>query len=120
MTAPNLFPPGASLHLVPSPATDPAERPDDFYCLRLYVAGETPKSLAAIANLRRLCDTHLAERYSIEVIDLVKTPELAAKDEIVAVPTLVRRLPAPIKRIIGSLSDTEKVLVGLELRNRAP
>jgi circadian clock protein KaiB len=111
-------PPGANLRLVPKPADDPAERPDDFYCLRLYVAGETPKSLAAIANLRNLCETHLPERHSIEVIDLVKTPELAAKDEIVAVPTLVRRLPAPIKRIIGSLSDTQKVLIGLELRSR--
>ena len=107
-----------NLRLMPNPGDDPPERPDDFYCLRLYVAGETPKSLAAIANLRRLCETHLLERYSIEVIDLVKNPELAAKDEIVAVPTLVRRLPAPIKRIIGSLSDTEKVLIGLELRGR--
>ncbi|MDB5447611.1 MAG: kaiB [Phenylobacterium sp.] len=111
-------PTGAKLRLVPKPANDMAGRRDDFYCLTLYVAGETPKSLAAIANLRKLCEAHLPGSHSIEVIDLVKSPELAAKDEIVAVPTLVRRLPAPIKRIIGSLADTEKVLIGLELRSR--
>ncbi|MDB5477498.1 MAG: KaiB domain protein [Phenylobacterium sp.] len=112
-------PTGVQLRLVPTDAEDEAGRPGDFYCLTLYVAGETPKSLAAIANLRNLCEVHLPGHHSIEVIDLAKNPELAAKDEIVAIPTLVRRLPAPIKRIIGSLADTEKVLIGLELGSRA-
>ena len=90
------------------------------YNLRLYVAGQTPKSLAAIANLRRICKEHLEGRCTIEVIDLLKTPQLAAGDQIVALPTLVRRLPPPLKRIIGNLSDTERVLVGLDLRDRNP
>jgi circadian clock protein KaiB len=88
------------------------------YNLRLYVAGQTPKSLAAIANLTRLCETHLAGRYAVEVIDLIEKPELAAADQIVAIPTLIRRLPEPLKRIIGDLSKTERVLVGLELNSR--
>lgn len=88
------------------------------YNLRLYVAGQTPKSLAAIANLRRICEDHLAGRYRIEVVDLLVTPQLAAGDQIVAVPTLVRHLPPPLKRIIGNLSDTGKVIVGLDLRPR--
>ena len=91
-----------------------------MYNLRLYVAGQTPKSLAAIANLKRICEDHLAGRYTIEVIDLLITPQLAAGDQIVAVPTLVRRLPPPLKRIIGNLSDTEKVIVGLDLRPVRP
>jgi circadian clock protein KaiB len=86
---------------------------DDRYNLCLYVAGQTPKSLAAIANLHWLCDTHLAGRHSIEIIDLVDQPQLAALDEIYALPTLVRRLPKPLKRIIGDLSKTERVLRGL-------
>ncbi len=86
------------------------------YNLRLYVAGQTPKSLAAIANLKRICEDHLAGRYTIEVVDLLVTPQLAAGDQIVAVPTLVRRLPPPLKRVIGNLSDTERVLVGLDIR----
>ena len=86
------------------------------YNLRLYVAGQTPKSLAAIANLKRICEEHLAGFYSIEVIDLLISPQLAAGDQIVALPTLVRRLPPPLKRIIGNLSDTERVLVGLDIR----
>jgi circadian clock protein KaiB len=85
------------------------------YNLRLYVAGQTPKSLAAIANLKTLCEDHLAGRYTIEVIDLLKNPQLAEGDQILAVPTLVRRLPPPIKRVIGNLSDTERVLVGLDI-----
>ncbi|MEO9063523.1 MAG: circadian clock KaiB family protein [Burkholderiaceae bacterium] len=85
------------------------------YHLRLYVAGQTPKSLAAVANLRRICREYLDGRCSIEVIDLLVTPQLAAGDQIVALPTLVRRLPPPLKRIIGNLSDTERVLVGLDL-----
>ncbi len=90
------------------------------YNLRLYVAGQTPKSLTAIANLRRICEDYLAGQYSIEVIDLTVTPQLAAGDQIVALPTLVRWLPPPLKRIIGNLSDTERVLVGLDLRQSAP
>ena len=84
--------------------------------LRLYVAGQTTKSLAAIANLKRMCEEHLAQRYTIEVIDLLVSPQLAAGDQIVALPTLVRHLPPPLKRIIGDLSDSEKVLVGLDIR----
>jgi circadian clock protein KaiB len=85
------------------------------YNLRLYVAGQTPKSLSAIANLKSICEEHLAGRYTVEVIDLLKSPQLAAGDQILAVPTLVRRLPPPIKRVIGNLSDTERVLVGLDI-----
>ena len=83
--------------------------------LRLYVAGQTPKSLAAFSNLRRICESHLAGRYEIEVIDLLERPQLARGDEIIAVPTLVRKLPEPMKKVIGDLSDTERVLVGLQL-----
>ena len=88
------------------------------YNLRLYVAGQTPKSLTAIANLKAICESHLAGRYTIEVIDLLKSPQLAEGDQILALPTLVRRLPPPIKRVIGNLSDTERVLVGLDIRPR--
>ena len=87
----------------------------DGYNLRLYVAGQTPKSVAAIANLKRLCETHLPGRYTIEVIDLMKDPALAQRDQIVAIPTLIRHLPEPLKRIIGDLSNAEKVLVGLDI-----
>lgn len=83
--------------------------------LRLYVAGQTPKSLAAMANLKRICEEHLAGQYEIEVIDLLVHPQLARGDEIIAVPTLVRQLPTPITKVIGDLSDTERVLVGLQL-----
>ena len=86
------------------------------YNLRLYVAGQTPKSVTALANLKNICETHLAGRYRIEVIDLLENPQLAAGDQILAVPTLVRRLPEPLKRIIGNLSNMERVLVGLDLR----
>lgn len=89
---------------------------DGLYNLRLYVAGNTPKSVAALANLKRICEEHLAGRYRIEVIDLLENPQLAAGDQILALPTLVRRLPPPLKRIIGNLSDSERVLVGLDLR----
>ena len=85
------------------------------FLLRLYVAGQTPKSLTAFANLRKICETHLAGRYEIEVIDLLERPQLARGDEIIAIPTLVRKLPEPIKKLIGDLSDTERVLVGLQL-----
>jgi circadian clock protein KaiB len=83
--------------------------------LRLYVAGQSPKSLKAYANLVQLCEDQLDSRYEIEIVDLVKHPQLAAGDEIVAIPTLVRRLPSPIRKIIGDLSDTDRVLVGLQL-----
>ena len=89
------------------------------YELRLYVAGQTPKSILALANLRRICEAHLQGRYEIEVIDLLQNPQLAQGDQILALPTLVRRLPEPIKKIIGDLSNTERVLVGLDLRVRA-
>jgi len=84
--------------------------------LRLYVAGQTPKSLAAFANLKKICEEHLAGQYRIEVIDLLENPRLARGDQILAVPTLVRKLPEPVKKIIGDLSNTERVLVGLDLR----
>ena len=87
----------------------------ETFRLRLYVAGQTPRSLAAFSNLRKICETHLAGRYEIEVIDLIEHPQLARGDEIIAVPTLVRKLPEPIKKLIGDLSDTERVLVGLQL-----
>jgi circadian clock protein KaiB len=102
----------------PVPETDP-DRDPNHYQLRLYVAGQTTKSLAAMTNLKRFCEEHLAGRYDIEVIDLIKNPQLAAGDQILAIPTLVRRLPSPLKRIIGDLSNTEKVLVGLDIRPRA-
>ena len=88
------------------------------YHLRLYVAGQTTKSMMALANLKRVCEEHLAGRYDIEVIDLMKNPQLAAGDQILAIPTLVRRLPEPIRRIIGDLSNSERVLVGLEVERR--
>jgi len=84
--------------------------------LRLYVASQTAKSIAAIANLKRICETHLAGKYRIEVIDLTKTPQLAAGDQIIAVPTLARRLPEPVKKILGDLSNEERVLVGLDIQ----
>ena len=90
----------------------------DFYELRLYVAGQTPKSIAALDNLKKICEERLKGMYHIEVIDLLKNPQLARGDQILAVPTLVRKLPTPIKKIIGDLSNKEKVLVGLDLRPR--
>jgi circadian clock protein KaiB len=88
------------------------------YRLRLYVAGQTPKSILAFRNLKVICEEYLQGRYEIEIIDLVKTPQLAQGDQILAVPTLVRRLPEPIKKIIGDLSNTDRVLVGLDLQVR--
>jgi circadian clock protein KaiB len=90
----------------------------DPWVLRLYVAGQTPKSLAAFANLKKICAEHLEGQYRIEVIDLLENPQLGRGDQIVAIPTLVRNLPVPIKKIIGDLSNTEKVLVGLDIRPR--
>lgn len=91
---------------------------DEHFDLRLYVAGQTPKAIRAFANLRKICDEHLAGRYRIEIIDLLEDPQLGRGDQILALPTLVRRLPAPIKKIIGDLSNTERVLVGLDIRPR--
>lgn len=91
---------------------------EEIFDLRLYVAGQTPKALRAFANLRTICDEHLAGRYRIEVIDLLRDPQLGRGDQILALPTLVRKLPTPIKKIIGDLSNTERVLVGLDLRPR--
>jgi circadian clock protein KaiB len=89
--------------------------PPEVWSLRLYVAGQSPKSLRAFVNLKQLCEEHLAGRYEIEVIDLVEHPTMAQADDILAIPTLVRRLPAPLRRIIGDLSNTERVLVGLHI-----
>ena len=84
--------------------------------LRLYVAGNTPNSVAAFSNLKQICETHMGGRYRIEIIDLLRSPQLAGGDQIIAIPTLVRRLPTPIKKIIGDLSNTERVLIGLDLK----
>lgn len=86
--------------------------------LRLYVAGQTPKSIIALANLKRICEEHMEGRYTIEVIDLMENPRLARQHQIVAIPTLIRELPSPLKRIIGDLSNTERVLVGLDVQPR--
>lgn len=87
----------------------------DQWVLRLYVAGQTHRSVTAFNNLKRLCETHLQESYTIEVVDLVKNPERAREDQIVAIPTLVKKIPMPLRKIIGDLSDTERTLVGLQL-----
>lgn len=109
-------PPGAETSASRDETSDAAVD-NGKYNLRLYVAGQTPKSLAAVANLKKICNEHLEGRCTIEVIDLLVSPQLAAGDEVVALPTLVRRLPPPLKRIIGTLSDTDRVLVGLDLQN---
>lgn len=85
------------------------------WLLKLYVAGQTPRSLAAFSNLKSICDTHLSGNYSIEVIDLLENPQLAEGDQIIAIPTLIRKLPEPVRRLIGDLSNTERVLVGLNI-----
>ncbi len=90
--------------------------PEEYFELRLYVAGQTMKSLTALSNLKKVCEEHLAGRYRIEIVDLLENPQLAQGDQIVAIPTLVRKLPEPIRKIIGDLSNTERVLVGLQLR----
>jgi len=97
---------------------NPPDASPEKWNLRLYTAGQSPKSLAALANLKRVCDEHLAGRYSIEVVDLLKNPRLAKEDEIIVIPTLVRKLPEPLRRLVGDLSDTERTLVGLQLRPR--
>jgi circadian clock protein KaiB len=98
-----------------TPSAEP-ESNQDSQILRLYIAGQTPRSIKAFANLKRLCEEHLAGKYRLEVIDLIQNPQLAAGDQILAVPTLVRRLPEPVRKIIGDLSNTERVLVGLDVR----
>ena len=105
-------------HTVPTAAFGDTEA----WVLRLYIAGQTPKSVTAFSNLKKLCEEHLPGRYKIEVIDLLVNPQLAAGDQIVAIPTLVRKLPEPLRRIVGDLSNTERTLVGLQLRpaNRNP
>ena len=101
----------------PESGTSGAGRPQTkLWQLRLYVAGQTPKCLTAFANLKKLCEQHLAGEYEIEIIDLMEQPQLAAGDQILAIPTLVRKLPEPVRKIIGDLSNTERVLVGLDLR----
>ena len=99
-----------------TPEVEPGVDADGTYNLRLYVAGQTPKSIAAFGNLKKLCEEYLPGRYKIEVIDLLENPQLAAGDQILALPTLVRKLPSPLKRIIGNLSDKEKFLVGMDLK----
>jgi circadian clock protein KaiB len=98
------------------PETEWAETSPEFWQLRLYVAGQTSKSLLAFANLKKICEAHLEGRYHIKVIDLLVTPQLARGDQILALPTLVRKLPQPMVRILGDLSNTERVLVGLDIR----
>ncbi len=100
-------------------SADTAVEDPETFLLRLYVAGQTPKCMRAFANLKKICEEHLVGRYHIEMVDLLQNPQLARGDQILAVPTLVRRLPEPIKKIIGDLSNTERVLVGLDLRPAA-
>ncbi len=104
--------------MTPDSARKKASGPARSYELRLYVAGQTPRAVAAFANLKRICEEYLPGKYHIEVIDLLQNPQLAKGDQILAVPTLVRKLPEPVRKIIGDLSNTEKVLVGLDLRPR--
>jgi len=94
----------------------PKKKVETRYDLRLYVAGQTPRSLQALTNLKRICEDHLAGKYRIQIIDLLKKPQLAAGDQILAIPTLVRAIPKPARKIIGDLSNTERVLVGLDVR----
>jgi circadian clock protein KaiB len=100
------------------PGVGKTEAKADTFLLRLYVAGQTPKSVAAFINLRKICEEHLSGRYDIEVIDLLENPQLASGDQILAIPTLVRKLPEPVRKIIGDLSNAERVLIGLDLRPR--
>ena len=98
------------------PKSGARRKASKLWQLRLYVAGQTPKSLAALSNLTKICETHLRGTYSIEVFDLLERPQLSKGDQILAIPTMVRKLPVPVRKIIGDLSDTERVLVGLDLR----
>ena len=106
----------------PSRSTRKAPRaaaPNAEWNLCLYVAGQSPRSLTALSNLKKLCETHLAGKYRIEVVDLMHNPQLASDDQIMAIPTLVRKLPSPLRKIIGDLSNTERTLVGLQLKSAA-
>ncbi|MGD0752210.1 MAG: circadian clock protein KaiB [Anaerolineales bacterium] len=102
-----------------SPKARLEKEKSDNYILRLYVAGKTPRSVAALDNLKKICEEHLAGRYKLQVVDLLESPQLARGDQILAIPTLVRKLPLPVRRIIGDLSNTERVLVGLDLRSKS-
>ncbi len=104
--------------MIESEPSTPDDTSDTTWELRLYVAGQTPKCVKAFANLKKLCDEHVPGQYRIEVIDLLLNPQLAEGDQILAIPTLVRKLPEPMRKIIGDLSNTERVLVGLDLRPR--
>ena len=111
--------PTPSPKIGPGPSgASPEALPDGFWDLRLYVAGQTPRSVAALSNLKRICEEHLAGKYRVEVVDLMANPALARHDQILAIPTLVRKLPAPARKIIGDLSQTERVLVGLDFQPR--
>ena len=99
--------------------SDMPDASEEVWVLRLYVAGQTPKSITAFANLKKICEEHLAGKYRIEIVDLLKNPKLARGDQILAVPTLVRQLPPPVKKLIGDLANTERVLVGLDVRPAA-
>jgi len=98
--------------------TNPREADPSLYILRLYVAGQTPKSLDAIINIKRICEENLKGRYELEVIDLYQQPQLAQGDQIIAVPTLIKKLPSPLRRLIGDMSNTERVLVGLDIKKK--
>jgi len=102
----------------PGPAQQGGRQALSHYVLRLYVAGQSPRSVTAIANIKKICVEELHGKYDLEVIDLHQQPQLAQGDQIIAVPTLIKRLPPPLRRIIGDLSDTERVLVGLDIKNR--
>ena len=100
-----------------APKTRPTKVKSITYTLRLYIVDKTPKSVAALANLKKICDEHLAGQYKLQIVDLLENPQLARGDQILAIPTLVRKLPLPVRKIIGDLSNTERVLVGLDLRS---
>ncbi len=112
---------GAATKKAPSKGKKPAKPKGQLvaaeWVLRLYVAGQTPRSVTAFSNLKKLCEEHLADRYAIEVVDLSKQPHLAQHDQIVALPTLVRKLPEPVKRVIGDLSNLDRVMAGMELKS---
>jgi circadian clock protein KaiB len=110
---------GDERHTVPEPGAVAQNGAAELWELRLYTAGQTPKSVLAFNNLKRICEEHMPGRYQIEVVDLLQNPRLAKEDQIVAIPTLVRKLPQPLRKIIGDLSDTERTLVGLQLRPRS-
>ena len=105
-----------SMKKSPTKKRQPKTSRSDFFILRLYIAGQTPNSVVAIANLKKICEEKLQGKYRIEVVDLLEKPQLAKGDQIIAIPTLVRRLPPPVKKIIGNLSKTESVIVGLDLQ----